>query len=158
MLEPDEHRILNITVRVIEAPVNIHAIDLRLAGSGSSLWALTAGSVQSIGRPGYSLGVPPGAESFPSRMSQLTVKRVEPVLRRLRGLLLPASPPYTGGLDGHSFSVRFERALSYVEYHWWDWAPDAWAPLGDIVDEILSLAGEPDWPRARRGSGSASSP
>ena len=157
MLYSDEDRILRISVRINEAPLDIHEIDLHRSSNGSGLWTLTIGSIQYLDRRDVALQFRRGAGSLPSRESQLTVEQVEPVFRRLRGLLLPASPPFTGGLDGHTFSVRFDRAHSWVEYHWWGWVPDAWAPLGDIVDDVLSLAGEPDWPRARRASDPASS-
>jgi hypothetical protein len=158
MPEFDEDRILKITVRMTVAPLDMHAIDLYPAGHGSDQWALRVSSIDYLGRPGYTIEGPPEAPRFPSRTGQVTLERIEPILRRLRGLVLPASPPGTGGLDGECFSIRFRRALSHAQYQWWGWVPDAWAPLGDIVDDILDLADEPGWPRARRPNGPVSPP
>jgi hypothetical protein len=153
MTESDEGRIGRIGLRIWEACLNFHFIDLRPGADGPDRWTLTVGSTDYLGRPGYTMPGPAEVGEFPARSATLTSERVRPILRRLAELVIPANTPYTGGLDGYAFALRFERGDSSVEYNWWEDVTDAWEPLEVIVDQLLCLAGEPDWPRLRRRGG-----
>jgi hypothetical protein len=151
MAEFDEDRILEISVRITAAFLDFHHLDLRPSRSGSAAWTLTLGSTEYLGRPGFELPGPDEVGGFPARTIALTSERVGPILRGLSRLVLPTSPPSTGGLDGYAFAVKFQRFHSHAEFNWWGEVPPVWEPLGRIVDDLLALADEPGWPRSRGG-------
>jgi hypothetical protein len=139
-------RIRKIGVEVWTAFWDVYQIDLRPPEYGSDEWTLTVASTDYLG-PGYATEGENGAKTFPSRSSKLTAARVEPLLHSIAGLEIPACPPLAWGFDGVTFTLKFDCGLNSAEYKWWCEVPDAWKPLGIIVDEIISLAEEPDWPR-----------
>jgi hypothetical protein len=149
----DDDLVMEVSLRVSAAFLGFYHVYLGRPAYGSDLWKLIVGSTDYLGRPDCTMPGPPEVGEFPARTRMLTAEQVEPFLRRIAGLVLPARPAYTGGLDGDTFSLKFERGLSSVEYNWWAEVPAPWEPLGHIVDELLSLAGEPSWPRPWRGDG-----
>jgi hypothetical protein len=153
MRNSKDFRIFKISVQIDAAFWNIHQIALLQPTCGSDEWTLTVASTDYLDRPGYATEGEDGAKTFPSRTSKLTAASVEPLLRAIASLVIPACPPCVLGFDGDTFRLKFDCGLNDAEYKWWCEVPDAWDPLGIIVDEMISLAEEPDWPRCRPGGG-----
>ncbi len=55
------------------------------------------------------------------------------------GLSLPLLlGEFIGGFDGTRHYLRIERAMTAVEFHWWEDLPERWLPLEKIISVLVN--------------------
>jgi hypothetical protein len=103
-------------------------------------YQLGIASMYYLDRPGFECMRSGNYVGLPTRYISLPAPQVAGIVELIQMLQLPAFPPFTAGLDGESYEVKIVHAQSRARWEWWGDVPQAWAPLGELVQRLLALS------------------
>ena len=50
---------------------------------------------------------------------------------------IPASPEFSMGLDGTTYTISIKNGFNSVTYSWWEECPPEWEKLGKLADKLI---------------------
>ena len=50
---------------------------------------------------------------------------------------IPASPEFSMGLDGTTYTICIKNGFNSVTYSWWEECPPEWEKLGKLADKLI---------------------
>ena len=72
------------------------------------------------------------------RVSRARIRHIVDLAKAIR--VSPVPTESIAGLDGTTFELAITAGWNRIEFHWWVRLPRGWRPIGEIAQELVTLA------------------